>query len=128
LRVYNKLSDDVINFVFKKNYYFIYIMPVSDNFQIRDNILDNYTDINNLSIKKLKYIAKQLDISDYDNKDKDDLKNFIIREIDSKKIRESNSAIKGFTKQYTINGSEGIDPQLFFKNVQPQVTDLLVKK
>ena len=103
-------------------------MPVSDNFQIRDNILDNYTDINNLSIKKLKYIAKQLDISDYDNKDKDDLKNFIIREIDSKKIRESNSAIKGFSKQYTIKGSEGIDPQLFFKNVQPQVTDLLVKK
>ena len=50
-----------------------------------------------------------------------------MRELDSKKIRESNLAVKGFTKQYTINGSKGIDPQLFFKHVQPQVTDLLLK-
>src|SRR5271156_816226 len=40
-------------------------------------------------------------------------------------IRESKSAIKGFAKQYTINGMEGIDPESFLDSVQPKVINLI---
>src|SRR5271157_1231131 len=36
-------------------------------------------------------------------------------------IRESKSAIKGFAKQYTIDGMEGIDAVSFLNSVRPQV-------
>ena len=41
------------------------------------------------------------------------------------KIRESDSALKGFTKQYVIDGREGYDPQSFLAAVETQVTNLL---
>src|SRR5271157_5394427 len=45
--------------------------------------------------------------------------------VDSKlkkfQIRESKSAIKGFAKQYTIDGMEGIDAVSFLNSVRPQV-------
>jgi hypothetical protein len=40
-------------------------------------------------------------------------------------IRETASAIKGVTKQYTIDGQAGVDPQIFMNDVRSQVTDLL---
>ena len=40
-------------------------------------------------------------------------------------IRESESALKGFTKQFTIDGHEGIDPQSFLDVVETEVTKLL---
>ena len=42
-------------------------------------------------------------------------------------IRESASAIRGFTKQYTIEGRGGIDPESFLNAVQPLVIHLLSK-
>jgi len=42
-------------------------------------------------------------------------------------IRETNSAIKKFTNQYTIDGIDGIDVMSFLNDVQPQVTDLMSK-
>ena len=43
----------------------------------------------------------------------------------SLKIRESDSALKGFTKRYVIDGHQGIDPQSFLNVVETQVTNLL---
>ena len=40
-------------------------------------------------------------------------------------IRESKSALKGVTKQFTIDGKEGYDPQSFMKAVKSQVVGLL---
>ena len=42
-------------------------------------------------------------------------------------IRESKSSIRGFAKQYTIDGMEGIDAVSFFSKVQPHVISLLEK-
>jgi hypothetical protein len=42
-------------------------------------------------------------------------------------IRESKSAIKGFTKQYTIDGWNGTDADRFLKTVKPKVISLLSK-
>ena len=42
-------------------------------------------------------------------------------------LRETNNAIRGFAKQYTIDGRGGIDPESFLNKVQPQVIDLLSK-
>src|SRR5258708_6082285 len=42
-------------------------------------------------------------------------------------IYESQSSIKGFAKQYTINGKEGIDAKMFLNNVQPLVIRVLTK-
>ena len=66
----------------------------------------------------------------YRKKNKKDLADFIVKELASKiqyKIHEINSAIKGFTNQYTIDGSDGIDAISFLNDVQPQVTDLMSK-
>ena len=41
------------------------------------------------------------------------------------KIQETNSALKGFAKKYTIEGWEGIDPESFLTKVEPQVIALL---
>ena len=41
------------------------------------------------------------------------------------KIQETNSALKGFAKKYTIEGWEGIDPESFLTKVEPHVTALL---
>ena len=41
------------------------------------------------------------------------------------KIRKTASAIKGFTKQYTIDGSSGIDAVSFLNAVRPQVVGLM---
>ena len=41
------------------------------------------------------------------------------------KIKETNSAIKGFTKQYTVDGRVGTDPLSFLNAVQPHVAKLL---
>jgi len=41
------------------------------------------------------------------------------------KIRESDSALKGFAKRYVIDGHQGIDPQSFLAAVKTQVTNLL---
>jgi len=46
-------------------------------------------------------------------------------DINRIKIQETNSALKGFTKQYTIEGHEGIDPESFLTKVKPQVIALL---
>ena len=43
------------------------------------------------------------------------------------KIRESDSALKGFAKRYVIDGREGYDPKSFMKEVKSQVVDLLNK-
>src|SRR5271155_1650745 len=40
-------------------------------------------------------------------------------------IRESKSAIKGFAKQYTIDGMESIDAVSFLNSVQPQVIGMI---
>src|SRR6218665_1903726 len=40
-------------------------------------------------------------------------------------IRETNSAIKGFTKQYTICGTQGVDAASFLAASRPQVVSLL---
>ena len=40
-------------------------------------------------------------------------------------LKESISALKRFTTQYTIDGKEGYDPQSFIRAVQPGVTNLL---
>jgi len=40
------------------------------------------------------------------------------------KIRESDSALKGFAKRYVIDGHQGIDPQSFLAAVKTQVTNL----
>jgi len=34
------------------------------------------------------------------------------------KIRESDSALKGFAKRYVIDGSEGYDPKSFMREVK----------
>jgi len=46
-------------------------------------------------------------------------------DINRIKIQETNSALKGFTKQYTIEGHGGIDPESFLTKVKPQVIALL---
>src|SRR6218665_855879 len=40
------------------------------------------------------------------------------------KIRKTASAIKGFTKQYTIDGTSGIDSLSFLNAVRPHVVNL----
>jgi len=40
-------------------------------------------------------------------------------------LRESKTALKGNTKQYTIDGTEGIDAVSFLNTIRPQVTNLL---
>jgi hypothetical protein len=40
-------------------------------------------------------------------------------------IRETASALNNVTKQYTIDGRDGVDPQIFMNEVRSQVTDLL---
>ena len=40
-------------------------------------------------------------------------------------IREIDSALKGFTKQFTIDGKEGYDPQSFLDAAETQVTNFL---
>ena len=42
-------------------------------------------------------------------------------------IRETASAIKGFTKRHTIEGTHGIDVTSFLNAVRPQVVGLLTK-
>ena len=42
-------------------------------------------------------------------------------------IRETNSALKGFTKQYTIDGRDGVDAVSFLNSIQPQVLGVLNK-
>ena len=42
-------------------------------------------------------------------------------------LRETNNAIKGFAKKYTIEGRGGIDPESFLTKVKPQVVALLSK-
>src|SRR6218665_2937425 len=41
------------------------------------------------------------------------------------KIRKTASAIKGFTKEYTIDGTSGIDSLSFLNAVRPHVVNLL---
>ena len=87
-------------------------------------------DVNKLTIKELRNIAKERGMIGYRKKSKKDLVDFIVKEMASKiqyEIRETNSAIKGFTNQYTIDGSDGIDAMSFLNDVQPQVTDLMSK-
>src|SRR6218665_36426 len=43
-------------------------------------------------------------------------------------IRETNSAIKGFTRQYTIHGIEKVDAASFLAASRPQVVNLLTDK
>ena len=43
------------------------------------------------------------------------------------KIRESDSALKRFTKRYVIDGHQGIDPQSFLNALETQVTNLLAR-
>jgi hypothetical protein len=40
-------------------------------------------------------------------------------------IRETASALNNVTKQYTIDGRDGVDPQIFMNEVRSQVVDLL---
>jgi len=40
-------------------------------------------------------------------------------------VRESKTAIKGFTKQHTIDGRQGIDAETFLNTVRPLVVNLL---
>ena len=49
------------------------------------------------------------------------------RHSQSFKIRENDSALKGFAKRYVIDGREGYDPKSFMKEVKSQVVDLLNK-
>jgi len=42
-------------------------------------------------------------------------------------LRETASAIKGFTKQYTVEGASGIDVASFLSAVRPSVLDLLTQ-
>ena len=42
-------------------------------------------------------------------------------------IRESKSAIKGFAKQYVVDGNAGTDAATFLNSVKPEVTSLLGK-
>src|SRR6218665_1903923 len=53
--------------------------------------------------------------------------NDIFKEINKQTfaIRENNLAIKGFTKQYTIDGVHRIDAETFLNVVRPKVTRLL---
>ena len=57
---------------------------------------------------------------------KSEIKN-LFDQINTKKfkIRKTASAIKGFTNQYTIDGSSGIDAVSFLNAVRPQVINLL---
>jgi len=41
------------------------------------------------------------------------------------KLRETNSAIRGFANKYTIEGRGAIDPESFLTKVKPQVIALL---
>ena len=113
-----------LNFVLKK-IFFCYIHIMAD----KRNIIFPM-DVNKLTIKELRNIAKKRNMIGYRKKNKKDLVDFIDKELDSKiqyEIRETNSAIKGFTNQYTIDGSDGIDAMSFLNDVQPQVTDLMSK-
>src|SRR5271165_3495004 len=47
--------------------------------------------------------------------------NTIFNKLKKFEIRESNTAIGGFAKQYTIDGKEGIDAVSFFNSVRQQV-------
>src|SRR6218665_1256845 len=53
--------------------------------------------------------------------------NDIFKEINKQTFafRENNSAIRGFTKQYTIDGVHRIDAETFLNVVRPKVTRLL---
>ena len=55
--------------------------------------------------------------------------NFLFSEINKQNfgIRENSSAIRGFTKQFTIDGAHRIDAVSFLNVVRPQVTSLLSK-
>ena len=56
--------------------------------------------------------------------------NTIFRKIAKNRleIQETKSAIKGFTKQYTIHGIEGVDAASFLAASRPQVVSLLSGK
>lgn len=53
--------------------------------------------------------------------------NYLYNKLYKKKfeVRESKTALKGNTKQYTIDGTEGIDAVSFLNTIRPQVTNLL---
>ena len=40
-------------------------------------------------------------------------------------VRESNSALRNFSRVYTINGIEGLDPRSFLQNAQQNITSVL---
>jgi len=42
-------------------------------------------------------------------------------------IRESNAAMRGFTKQYTMDGSEGIDAMSFLNDVQSRESPIFYR-
>ena len=42
-------------------------------------------------------------------------------------FRETDSCLRGFAKQYTIEGREGADADTFLDTVRPLVIDLLTK-
>src|SRR5579872_7049995 len=52
---------------------------------------------------------------------------FLRKEENQNEIREAKSALKGFAKQYTIDGTDGVDAVSFLNSVQPHVLDVLNK-
>jgi alpha-mannosidase len=49
----------------------------------------------------------------------------IFNKLKKYEFKETKSALKGITKQYTIDGQVGVDPKTFMIDVMPQATNLL---
>ena len=75
------------------------------------------------TVKQLQQKAKKRGVKRYSKLRKVDLIDALNAHI--LKLYESESAIKGFTKQYTIDGRRGIDVLIFLNVVRPQIIALL---
>ena len=86
-------------------------------------------DAQKITVKEMRDIAKKRGLRGYSRKRKMDLADFIVLNAPEPvyEIRVSKSAIKGFTKQYTVDGRSGIDVVSFLNAVRPLVVDLLEK-
>ena len=67
------------------------------------------------------------DLSDWIVNKKDKIVEKIFPRNFKYEIEETKSALKGFTKQYTINGKDGVDAVSFLNSIQPQVLGVLNK-
>jgi len=79
--------------------------------------LENFRGFKFRTLKELRRKAKKQGLRRYSKLRKVDLIDALNAHI--LKLYESESAIKGFTKQYTIDGRQGIDVLIFLNVIRP---------